>query len=148
MANTLPPALPPARAIVARSTRRNEHSPLSRIKSLNYLDSILARQEAARCGADEAILLNTSGFVAEASAGNLFVRLDGAWLTPPVADGALPGIARARILEAKLGAECRITVEALHRADAAVISSSLGIRPLAGIDRSELPGCQVSWPIE
>ena len=144
-ASTLPAALPPACAIVARCTRRNEHSPLSGIKSLNYLDSILARQEAARAGADEAILLNTAGFVAEASAGNLFVRLGDAWLTPPVADGALPGIARALILEAGVATERRITSEDLSRAHAAVVSSSLGLRALASIDGAVLPGHGEPW---
>ena len=145
-AGTLPPALPPAHAIVARSTRRNEHSPLSRIKSLNYLDSILARQEAARCGGDEAILLNTAGFVAEASAGSLFVRLDGAWLTPPVADGALPGIARALVLESGCAArEVDFVGRPQHRAQAAAITSSLGARALARIDRVVLPSVVVPF---
>ncbi len=130
----LPPPLPPARAIVAAATRRNEHSPLSRIKSLNYLDSILARQEAAARGADEAILLNTAGDVAEASAGNLFVLLAGAWTTPPTRAGALPGITRARLLEAGLAQEARLTVADLALAEAIFLSSSLGLRALASLD--------------
>ena len=56
-AGRLPEPLPPARVIVAQRTRRNEFSPLSRIKSLNYLDGILARQEAAAAGADERFCL-------------------------------------------------------------------------------------------
>ncbi len=98
-AGPLPPPLPPARLIVARTTRRNEHSPLARIKSLNYLDSIIARQEAEAAGADDALLCNTAGRIAEATAANVFVRHGRAWTTPPVADGALPGIARALLLE-------------------------------------------------
>jgi branched-chain amino acid aminotransferase len=131
------PALP-ARAIVAAATCRNEHSPLARIKSLNYLDSILARQEAAGLGADEAILLNTAGRIAEASAGNLFVRFGADWVTPPVAEGALPGIARGLILAAGLACEAPIEPGQLAGASAAFTSSSLGLRVLSRIGDAAL----------
>ena len=65
----------PASAIIATVTRRNEHSPLAGCKCLNFLDNILARQEAEKRGADEALLLNTAGRLAEASAANLFLVL-------------------------------------------------------------------------
>lgn len=129
----------PVRAIIAGCTRRNENSPLSRIKSLNYLDSILARQEALSRGAGEALLLNTQGRVAEACAGTLFIELGGRILTPPVEDGALPGIARALILEAGRAQEAHLTPEDLAACDAAFITSSLGARPLSAIDERELP---------
>jgi branched-chain amino acid aminotransferase len=130
-AAALGPQAGPARAILATVTRRNEHSPLSRIKSLNYLDSILARQEAAGLGADEAILLNTAGRIAEASAGNLFVRFGADWVTPPVAEGALPGVARGLILGAGLAREMRVERGDLAGASAAFTSSSLGLRVLS-----------------
>ncbi len=78
-------------AIICQSTRRNEFSPLAAIKSLNYLDNILARREAALRGAEDAILLNTQGNVAEATAANLFLLKNGKWLTPPVAEARSPG---------------------------------------------------------
>ena len=130
----LPPPLPPAHVVVAQRTRRNEHSPLSRIKSLSYLDGVLARQEAARRGADDALLLNTAGRVAEASAANLFLLLDGTLVTPPVAEGALPGVLRAAVLDAFPVAERPVTVEDLHRAEEAFLTSSLGVRPVIAID--------------
>ena len=133
-AGPLPPPAEPAHAIIARTTRRNEHSPLARIKSLNYLDSILARQEAAAAGADDAILLNTAGQVAEATAANLFVLHGQAWTTPPVAAGALPGITRARLLESGFACEADLTPERLLMADAAFLSSSLGLRGLASLE--------------
>lgn len=134
-----PPVLPPARMIIAEGTRRNKSSPLSRIKSLNYLDSILARQEAARRGADDALLLNAQGFIVEATAANLFLWRDGALVTPPVRDGALPGIARGLILE-RAGAEERsLRPEDSARAEAAVLSNSLGLRPVAAIGDALLP---------
>jgi branched-chain amino acid aminotransferase len=124
--------------IVAGSTRRNEFSPLARIKSISYLDSVLARQEAVRAGAEDALLRNTQGFMAEATAANLFVLLDGALVTPRVTDGALPGIARAVLME-RLGArERRIEHADLRRAQAVLLSNSLGIRTAVALGGLEL----------
>jgi len=69
------------------------------IKTLNYLGSVLAKQEARQRGADEALLLNQSGRVAEASVANVFVLHGRTLTTPPVLDGCLPGITRAAVLE-------------------------------------------------
>lgn len=86
-------------AIVVTSTKRNEYSPLSKIKSLNYLDNIIARKEAVNKGADEGILLNTKDIVAEATAANVFiVNDDDEVLTPRIEDGILPGIARKTVV--------------------------------------------------
>nr|WP_295827384.1 aminotransferase class IV [uncultured Azospirillum sp.] len=128
----------PVAAIIARSTRRNEHSPLSRLKSLNYLDSILARQEAAERGADEALLLNGAGRLAESSVATLFLSIGGRLLTPPVTDGALPGIRRALILERHGAEEAPLTPDDLARADEAILTNSLGLRPLVAVD---------GWPV-
>ncbi|WP_042695695.1 aminotransferase class IV [Azospirillum sp. B506] len=124
----------PVAAVIARSTRRNEHSPLSRLKSLNYLDSILARQEAAERGADEALLLNAAGRLAESSVASLFLSIGGRLLTPPIADGALPGIRRALILERHGAEEEALTPDDLARADEAILTNSLGLRPLLAVD--------------
>jgi branched-chain amino acid aminotransferase len=70
-----------------------------RVKSLNYLNNALAKQEARRQGADEALLLNAAGAVAEASVANVFAVRGGRLLTPPPSDGALEGITRASVLE-------------------------------------------------
>lgn len=134
----LPPPLPSAACITATVTRRNEHSPLARIKCLNYLDNILARQEAQRRGADDAILLNTAGRVAEATAATLFVVRDGRLLTPPVADGALPGVLRAAILERE-GQEAPLTPADLAVCEEAFLTSSLGLRPITLLDGRPLP---------
>ncbi len=130
----LPPPGPPVRAVIATVTRRNEASPLSRLKTLNYLDNILARQEALASGADEAILLNTRGQVAEASIANLFVLQDGVLKTPPVADGALPGIMRRALIERCGAVEARLMPEDLMTATAVFLSNSLGLKPVATID--------------
>ncbi|NUB12884.1 2-keto-4-methylthiobutyrate aminotransferase, partial [Azospirillum brasilense] len=134
---TLVPAPPPAGpvgAVIVQSTRRNEHSPLSRVKSLNYLDSILARQEAAARGAGEALLLNGAGRLAESSVANLFIVREGRLLTPPVAEGALPGIRRALILERDDAGEAPVSVADLLGAEEAFLTNSLGLRPLLRVD--------------
>lgn len=76
-----------------------------RVKSLNYLNSVLSRREARLRGADEALILNLAGQVAEASVANVFVVRGGALATPPACDGALEGITRRSVLElaARLG---------------------------------------------
>ncbi len=136
----LPAALPPAHLITARCTRRNETSPLSRIKSLNYGDSILARQEAAARGADDALLLNTQGFLAEATAANVFLSIAGQLITPPIPDGALPGIRRALLLESGTPVERRITAADLARAQSGFLANALGLRQIASVDGRALLG--------
>ncbi|WP_020396725.1 branched-chain-amino-acid transaminase [Thiolinea disciformis] len=85
---------------IITSTRRTMPDRLdSRIKSMNYLTAILARMEANYAGADEGILLNDRGFVAEGTVANLFVVSEGILLTPPATEGALGGITRQTILE-------------------------------------------------
>ncbi|AVM74958.1 aminotransferase class IV [Magnetospirillum gryphiswaldense] len=134
-AGLLPPALPPARAIIATSVRRNAHSPLSRCKSLSYLDNILARQEAADNNADEAVLLNTDGFVAETTIANLFVvGADGILVTPPVADGALPGIRREELLRSMVALERSISADDLRAAREVFLTNALSVRPMVTLD--------------
>jgi branched-chain amino acid aminotransferase len=134
------PAAGPVRVIVSTVTRRNEASPLSRIKSLNYLDSVLARQEAARRGADDALLLNSRHAIAEATAANVFVRLGGRLVTPPVSDGALPGVMRAVLIERCGAVERTLFPPDLQAADGAFLSNSLGLRPVSTLEGRSLPG--------
>ena len=122
----------PVKAIIAQITRRNELSPLAQCKSLNYLDNIVARREAADRGTDEALLLNTVGSLAEATAANLFVVIDGTLLTPPTSDGALPGVMREEILPD--AEERTLGPDDLARASEAFLTNSLGVRPLVTVD--------------
>ncbi len=141
----LPPETP-ARAVIARGARRDEASVLCRIKSLNYLDGVRARMDAADRDADEAILLNTKGRVADGAAATLFLFL-GNWLvTPSLAEGALPGIVRAAAL-AELGAvERTLTPEDILAADEAVLVNSLGARMLVALDGKPVgPGQEGPW---
>lgn len=129
-----PGSPPPARCIMAGVTRRNERSPLARIKSINYLDNILARQEAITRGANEAILLNTRGFIAEATASNLFIVREGHIFTPPIADGALPGTMRAEVIETFSCEEKTLMPDDVYAADGVFLTNSLGIRTVASLD--------------
>jgi branched-chain amino acid aminotransferase len=69
------------------------------IKSLNYLNNILARIEANRAGMDEALMLNLDGYVSEGSVDNIFIVSDGVLRTPRLGDGLLAGVTRAVIID-------------------------------------------------
>lgn len=129
----------PLRLAVARCARRDEASPLARIKSLNYGDNLLARRDAIARGMDDALMLNVQGRVACASIGNIFLRIDGRWRTPPVAEGALPGLARRRLLTILDAHEKPITRDELSRVEAACRSNSLGLAAVREIEGRSLP---------
>jgi branched-chain amino acid aminotransferase len=87
-------------SIATVSTRRNANEALSpKIKSLNYLNNIMAKIEAQQRGCPEAILLTQDGYVAECTGDNLFVLRDGRLLTPPTSLGCLAGITRQAVLD-------------------------------------------------
>lgn len=93
------PASPPAPArVIVATVRRDEHSPLSALKSLNYLPSVLARLEAERMSANDAILLNNRGRVSDGAVGNVFVVRGDRLFTPSLENGPLPGTVRAAVL--------------------------------------------------
>jgi len=86
--------------LVTVATRRNIPDALDpRIKSLNYLNNILAKIEATRAGAPEGLLLNREGYVAEATGDNIFIVKDGHLYTPPAYIGLLEGITRNTVME-------------------------------------------------
>jgi branched-chain amino acid aminotransferase len=86
--------------IVTVPTTRNLHSALNpAIKSLNYLNNILAKIEANNAGCEEAIMLNAEGFVAECTGDNIFIIKNGKLFTPPLSAGALYGITRGVVME-------------------------------------------------
>ena len=123
------------RVILSRICR-NETSPTAYIKSGNYLDNILARMEAQREGADDALLLNTAGHLACASASNLSWVKDGMLCTPAVSCGVLAGITRELVLEAALDNDMTAQAvaappEALLDSDEAFLTNVvIGVLPL------------------
>lgn len=129
----------PARLALAQ-VRRNAASPASRLKTLAYLDNVLARREAQAAGADEALMLNTDGELACAAAANLFWIREGRLHTPALECGVLAGIMRAAVIAeaGRLGVEVvedRAGAEVLAAADAVFLTNSLiGVRPAASLD--------------
>ena len=140
-ASAAPSAAPegPARLTLG-AVRRNEGSPASRLKTLAYLDNVLAREEARARGADEAVMLNNRGEVACASAANLFWAREGRLFTPALGCGVLAGVVRGRAIAAAAGlglevVETAADPGALAGAEAVFLTNSLiGLRPVAALD--------------
>jgi len=86
--------------LIVASTRQSRHEILSpKVKSLNYLNNILAKMEGEMSAADEVIMLNTEGYVTECTADNVFIVKDGELLTPASHAGLLEGVTRDVVLE-------------------------------------------------
>ncbi|MGE5590334.1 MAG: branched-chain-amino-acid transaminase [Bacillota bacterium] len=86
--------------VVTVPTRRNLNEATSpRIKSLNYLNNIMAKLEGNHLGYPEVVMLNAEGYVAEGTADNIFIVRDGALITPPVTAGILQGITRDTVMD-------------------------------------------------
>jgi branched-chain amino acid aminotransferase len=118
-----------------------------RIKSLNYLNHILAKIEANHAGVDEAILLNAQGRVAEGTSDNVFIVRNGRLLTPSCCEGALEGITRALVLELAQAdgietCEQPLGVYDLYAADECFLTGTgAELIPVASIDCRLLPSC-------
>jgi len=127
--------------IITVPTVRNLHSALNpAIKSLNYLNNILAKIEANNSGCEEAIMLNAEGFVAECTGDNLFIVKENNLLTPPLTAGALYGITRRVVLDlaVELGvktAETNLTRYDLFNADECFLTGTgAELVPIVRID--------------
>ena len=139
--------------LITSSLRRPSPDVLDpRVKSLNYLNNAMAKLEARQRGADEALLLNAGGFVAEASVANLFAQRRGELLTPPASDGALEGINRMTVLElaGRLGLPAReqtLTRFDLFAADEVFLTGSgAGMVPVRSLDGRPI-GAGVPGPV-
>ncbi len=131
-------------SLVTTEIRRNETSPTARLKTLGYLDAVLATEEARSKGADDALFLNTAGRLASTALANLFVVDGDRLLTPALSEGVLPGVMRRWLCEyiPRLG----MTVEpaAITPAMAAdkplfVTNSLRMIAPVAALDGVKRP---------
>jgi len=115
------------------------------IKSLNYLNNILAKIEANRAGRDEALMLNLDGHVSEGSVDNIFIVSDGIIYTPPLGDGLLAGITRAVIIDVAREAGIRVdekslTLDDLLAADECFLTGTgAELIPVASIGEYRLP---------
>lgn len=116
------------------------------IKSGNYLNSILAMIEAKEAGADDAVLLNSSGMVTEATTSSLFAVIDGTVVTPPLSAGILDGITRRHLLAAlretgQPAVELNLTEADLKRASELFITSTLKeVVPIRTLDGAPTKG--------
>jgi branched-chain amino acid aminotransferase len=129
---------------LSRVTRQNEYSPLSNVKSLNFLNYLLARIGAKKRGFQEVVILNTKGDVAECSTSNIFAVKHGRLITPSVESGILAGITRdvvigiAKKLKIKVE-ERRMVYKELAAADEIFVTSSLvEILPVTRMDRHKV----------
>lgn len=136
-----------AKLIIA-STRRLAADGLDpRVKSLNYLNHILARMEATQAQADEAILLNAQGNVTEGSTDNIFIVKNNKIFTPPIADGALDGITRGIIFEIadEQGFDCKektLSPYDLYTADECFLTgTAMELLAVSEIDGRALSSC-------
>lgn len=137
-ASTVPTT--PTRLMVS-TVARNAGSPSSRLKTLAYLDNVLARRQALGAGADEAVMLNGAGEVACAAAANLFWVSGGQVFTPALACGALAGIVRRQVMAQVPVTEVAAGVEVLAAAQAVFLTNSLiGVRAVASLDGRPLAG--------
>jgi branched-subunit amino acid aminotransferase/4-amino-4-deoxychorismate lyase len=119
---------------------RNERSPLAGMKCASYAENLVALDQAAGLGFEEAIFLNTAGHLCEAATANLFLVKDGELLTPSLASGCLPGITRELVisLAAQLGISCRegdLPAALIHEADEIFLTSAT--RGVTGVSRFE-----------
>ena len=143
------PQNPPCWRLKTSSYKLPASDPLSSFKTNNRLLQVLARAEAEEADADDALMLNTNGEVAETSSANLFWIYRDTVYTTPTGRGALPGITRAVVLELcqalNLPTNKRvIKPESLRKSDGLFLSlSSLGIVPVSAIDEETMPSSPI-----
>ncbi len=125
--------------VCVSSFRRYSHLLLSRLKTTNYLISLLAKAEAEKSGMDEALLLNEDGFITEGSISNVFFVEPTGLVTPSLECGILPGVTREVVLELaktmKIKAiESEVRLEDLGRFDEAFLTNSvMEVMPLVAV---------------
>lgn len=132
-----------AHKLIYASVPRYADNYLSSLKSTNYLENIMARIEAQEQGADDAVILNTDGNIIETTAANLFFVANDTLYTPPIQDGALPGIMRAVVIN--LCEQNQITVQQTsinpefiaECSEIFMTNSLMLIQPIARLDAHE-----------
>ncbi len=128
--------------LITCATRRPTPAALSpQVKSLNYLNNVMAKIEAIQAGCEEGIMLNEQGYVAECTGDNVFIVKRGQVFTPPIAAGALDGITRQAVIELidKLGLSCSekmMTRHDLFTADECFLTGTAAeVIPAVQLDR-------------
>lgn len=124
------PTFAPVRVMISPTERRHPGNVASRCKTFAYGWAVQARREARAVGADDALIRNTAGDLCCATTANVVLRLKGAWLTPPVSSGCLPGVMRGRALALGLIQEAPLGPDDLAAAEAGLLLNSLDCRPV------------------
>ena len=123
---------------------RDANNPIYKLKSVNYLESILARRHALACGADDALFFNQEHHATETTVANLFVVKHDRVITPMLEDGVLGGITRGRILSlcTNIGVQCEeasLDSQMLSEADAVFVTNALqGIRSVKSFNGNQI----------
>lgn len=121
------------------SSRRNEYSRMSYLKSLNYLENILEHEDAIKEGFNEVIFLNTENKLAEGSMSNIFFIKDGKIYTPSIDCGLLNGTVRSFIINRYEVFQGKFTLETLMNCDAAFLTNSvMGVMRISKIGDKDL----------
>lgn len=129
---------------VISAIRRNSLSPVTYLKSTSIMETMLARQEARRANADEALFLNEKGYLTEATGSNLFIVSKDVLKTPRLTAGLLPGVTRAVVFELakRLGLKAReisVRPDGLFSADEAFVTNSLiEVMPLVRVNGRQI----------
>jgi branched-chain amino acid aminotransferase len=132
--------------LITARTRRNISSSLDpAIKSMNFLNNIMAKGEASRAGAFDALMLNAEGYVAECTVSNIFFVRDGAVHTPSLASGILAGVTRQHVLSLARGLghgveEGMYMPEELQSANEVFLTgTSIEVLPVSRLDKAGFP---------
>ncbi|MCL5104578.1 MAG: aminodeoxychorismate lyase [Armatimonadetes bacterium] len=145
-ADPLPESRPSPARVIFSSIRKDEASPLCRVKSLNHLPNVYGRIEAERAGVDDGIFLNTLGNVCEGLSSNLFLVKGNSLITPSLDQGPLPGTARAAVIDLAPGLgldveERAVRPEELFDADEVFLTNAITlVRPVREVDGKRAGG--------
>lgn len=130
----IPGEFPPVSVCVV-DVWRSGGTPSSRFKTLSYVDNIVALAMAESNGADDGLMRGPDDSIACGTSSNVLIHQKGRWITPPLDDGALPGIVRGRLVRAGLVHEGRILRSDLETCQAACLTNSIsGIRPIRAVN--------------
>ena len=125
---------PPSASVVLAPWTRNAHSAIAGAKSVSYAENVVALDWAQSLGFSEALFLDASGHLSEASTSNIVLVIDEVAVTPGLTTGCLPGITRSVLLELGLVIEAEIDVKDLEQASsAALLSSTRGVQPIRSV---------------
>ncbi|MFM2170163.1 MAG: hypothetical protein RI957_392 [Verrucomicrobiota bacterium] len=130
------PQMPAETAVVTLPFTRNEQSALKGLKCSSYAENLVALRWASERGAGEGIFFNNRGHLCEACMANVFVKIDGQWLTPSLDSGCLPGVMREIVLESDASIqESVITRAEFARAEEMFLTSAIrGVVPVTSCD--------------